>query len=109
MTKLEQTERLLAELTRAEKARVLQWVVQDLGDAVPGIESDPRVCGGDACIMRTRVPVWLLEQTRRLGTSEAALLLSYPTLRAEDLANAWSYVRSHRDEIDRHIAENEAA
>ena len=29
-------------------------------------------------------------------------------LRAEDLANAWAYVRSHRDEIERQIAENEA-
>jgi uncharacterized protein (DUF433 family) len=109
MTKLEEAERLLAELTRAEKVRVLQWVVQDLGDAVPGIESDPEVCGGDACIVRTRVPVWLLEQARRLGTSEAELLRSYPTLRAEDLANAWSYVRGHRAEIDGQITENEAA
>ena len=25
-----------------------------------------------------------------------------------DLANAWAYVRSHRDEINRHIEENEA-
>lgn len=109
MTKLEEAERLLADLTRAEKARVLQWVVQDLAGAVPGIESDPGVCGGDACIVRTRVPVWLLEQARRLGTSEAELLRSYPTLRAEDLANAWSYVRAHREETDRQITENEAA
>ena len=42
-------------------------------------------------------------------TTEAELLGSYPTLRAEDLANAWSYVRAHRAEIDRQIAENEAA
>lgn len=109
MTKLEEAERLLADLTPAEKARLLQWVVQDLGGAVPGIESDPGVCGGDACIVRTRVPVWLLEQARRLGTSEAELLRSYPALRAEDLVNAWSYVRAHRDETERQIAENEAA
>ena len=58
--------------------------------------------------MRTRIPVWVLEQARRQGVSEADLLRSYPTLRAEDLANAWAYVRSHRDEIDRQIEENEA-
>lgn len=52
--------------------------------------------------------VWLLEQARRLGTSEAELLSAYPTLRAEDLANAWAYVRSHREEIERQIAENES-
>ena len=28
--------------------------------------------------------------------------------RAEDLANAWSYVRSHRDEIDDQIKANES-
>jgi uncharacterized protein (DUF433 family) len=53
--------------------------------------------------------VWVLEQARRLGTSEADLLQCYPTLRAEDLANAWAYVRSHREEIDRQIHENETA
>ena len=74
-----------------------------------GIESTPGVCGGAACVVRTRIPVWLLENARRLGTPEAELLRAYPQLRAEDLANAWAYVRSHRDEIDGEIRENEAA
>ena len=77
------------------------------GGAFPGIESRPGVCGGKPCIVRTRIPVWVLEQSRRLGTSEADLLRSYPTLRAEDVANAWAYVRAHGDEIDRQIRENE--
>jgi uncharacterized protein (DUF433 family) len=51
--------------------------------------------------------VWVLEQARRLGTSEADLLRSYPTLRAADLVNAWSYVRKNREEVDRQIKENE--
>ena len=84
-------------------------MVQDLGDAFPGIESQPGVCGGEPCIMRTRIPVWVLEQARRLGTSEAVLLRAYPTLRAEDLTNAWAYVRSNREEIERKICANEAA
>jgi uncharacterized protein (DUF433 family) len=104
-----EVERLLRELSRGEKAQLLQWVAKDLGDAQPGIESAPGVCGGSATIVRTRIPVWVLEQARRLGMSEAELLRSYPSLRAEDLANAWAYVRSHRDEIDREIVENEAA
>ena len=91
------------------KARFLQIVARDLGDAFPGIDSNPRVCGGEPCIMRTRIPIWVLEQARRLEVSEAELLRSYPTLRAEDLANAWAYVRAHRDEIDEQIRENEAA
>ena len=49
----------------ADKAQLLQWVVRDLGDASPGIESRPGVCGGEPCIVRTRIPVWVLEQSRR--------------------------------------------
>lgn len=94
-------------LTRAEKAQLLQWIVQDLGDTFPGIESTPNVAGGAACIVRTRIPVWVLEQARRLGTTDADLLRAYPSLRAEDLANAWAYARSHADELARFIAENE--
>jgi uncharacterized protein (DUF433 family) len=52
--------------------------------------------------------VWILEQARRLGTTEAEILRCYPTLRAEDLANAWTYVRLNRTEINLDIAENEA-
>jgi hypothetical protein len=41
MTRLEKAEKLLWEMTPAEKAQVLQRVVRDLGDAFPGIESAP--------------------------------------------------------------------
>jgi uncharacterized protein (DUF433 family) len=109
MNTYQEAEKLLAAMTRAEKAQLLQWVVRDLGDSFPGIESNPNVCGGEPCIVRTRIPVWLLEQARRLGTSEADLLRAYPSLRAEDLANAWAYVRSHRAEIEQQIRENEEA
>ncbi len=109
MLTIAETEKLLAGLNRAEKAQLLQWIVRDLGDAFPGIESVPDIAGGEPCIVRTRIPVWMLEQAKRLGTSEADLLRAYPTLRAEDLANAWAFVRSHREEIDRQIKENEEA
>jgi uncharacterized protein (DUF433 family) len=109
MDALRQVEELLPCLSRAEKAQLLRLVVQELDDAFPGIDSSPGVCGGEACIVRTRVPVWALEQSRRLGMSEDQLLRSYPTLRAEDLVNAWAYVRSHRVEIEDDIRENETA
>ena len=102
-------EKLYKGLTRAEKAQLLQWAARDLGDAYPGIETNPQVAGGEPCIVRTRIPVWVLVQARRFGTSEADLLRSYPTLRAEDLANAWAYERSHRKEIDNQIKANEEA
>ena len=109
MSAITETEKLLAGLSRAEKAQLLQWLMRDLDNAFPGIKSFPDVAGGESCIVRTRIPVWLLEQAKRLGTSEADLLRAYPTLRAEDLTNAQAFVRSHRDEIDRQIKENEEA
>jgi uncharacterized protein (DUF433 family) len=83
--------------------------MRGLGDAFPGIEQQPGVCGGEPVILRTRIPVWLLVQARCLGASEADLLRNYPTLRAEDLANAWAYWRAHREEVLQQISENEAA
>jgi uncharacterized protein (DUF433 family) len=106
---VQEVEALLSQMSKAEKAQLLQVVVRDIGEAFPGIESTPGVQGGDPCIVRTRIPVWLLEQYRRLGTSEADILANYPSLRAEDLVNAWAYVRAHRDEIDRQIEEQESA
>ncbi len=100
---------MLAALSQAEKAQVLQWVARDLGDAFPGIESTPSVSGGEPCIVRTRIPVWVLIRARELGTSEADLLRAYPTLRAEDLTNAWAYARAHRSEIQAQIHDNETA
>jgi uncharacterized protein (DUF433 family) len=107
MDAIQEAEKLLSTMTRAEKAQLLQWVVRDLGNVDPGIEKTPGVCGGAACIGATRIPVWVLEQARRLGVSDADLLRDYPTLNAEDLVNAWYYVRAHRDEVDEDIRLNE--
>jgi uncharacterized protein (DUF433 family) len=109
MSALEEVDKIWPRLSRAEKAQLLQWAARDVGDAFPGIESTPGVCGGDPCIVRTRIPVWVLEQARRQGLGDADLLRAYPTLRAEDLVNAWAYVRAHALEVEQQIAENEAA
>jgi uncharacterized protein (DUF433 family) len=109
MTELEKVQSVVAGLSRAEKVRVLEWIVQDLGETFPGIESTPGVAGGEPCIIRTRIPVWALVRARQLGASEADLLSSYPRLHAEDLVHAWSYYQSHREDIDRQIRLNEAA
>lgn len=107
MDSLKQAEQAITNLSRAEKAQLLQWIARDLGDAFPGIESTPGVNGGAACIRQTRIAVWMLEEARRLGISEADLLRNYPGLNAQDLANAWNYVRSHQAEIEAQIAANE--
>jgi uncharacterized protein (DUF433 family) len=106
---LDEIERLVPTLTRGEKAQLLQTIAREVGDAFPGLDWSDSVCGGEPCITRTRIPIWLLVQTRHLGMSEAEILESYPTLRAEDLANAWAFYRAHREEIERQIRENEAA
>jgi uncharacterized protein (DUF433 family) len=105
---LKDLESSLASLTRAEKAEVLQRLAQDVANAWSGIDCKPGVAGGDACIVRTRIPVWTLENYRRLGWSESLILDNFPVLRAADVVNAWAYVDAHRAEIDRAIEENES-
>lgn len=109
MTVLEQAIDLISRLTRSEKARLMRDIVSQLDESFPGIDSQPGVCGGEPCIVRTRIPVWLLVQTRRRGASEADLLQAYPTLRAQDLVEAWGYWHAHPAEIERQIEANEAA
>jgi uncharacterized protein (DUF433 family) len=109
MTVLDKVRELLPEMTPGEKAQVLQWVAREIGGAFPGIESTPGVAGGEPCIVCTRIPVWVLVQALTLGSSEAEILRAYPTLRAEDLTNAWAYHRAHAAEIDQQILENETA
>ena len=109
MNRLQDIERQLESLSRAEKALLLGTLVREMGDSFPGIESTPDVCGGEPCIVRTRIPVWVLEAARRQGISESDLLKSYPSLRAEDLAQAWAFVHSHVEAIEKQIADNEGA
>jgi uncharacterized protein (DUF433 family) len=87
-------------------ATTVEQLLDRLGS---GIESTCGVCGGDPRIAGTRIPVWTLEQYRRLGVTESQILAAYPGLRATDLVNAWAYVAAHPDEIDRQIRENEEA
>jgi hypothetical protein len=41
MSVRQESEKLLAEMTRAEKAQLLQWLVRDLGDASPVLKVGP--------------------------------------------------------------------
>ena len=93
-------------LPKGDQMRLLSLVALEVADAHPGIDRRQGVCGGSTRIVRTRIPVWLLEALRRSGRSEAQLLADYPSLTAEDLTNAWQYARSHREEMEREIAAN---
>ena len=106
---LRKIETLLGQISSKEKGLVLQWFISDLGGNLIGIDKTSGVCGGEACIARTRIPVWLLVRQQQLGISEHEILSDYPSLRAEDLYNAWNYYRVHKDEINELIKENEEA
>lgn len=109
MTALQQVEALLPKFTPGERAILIQKVSSSDGNSFPGIEKTPGVCGGSACIIRTRIPVWSLVASKRLGFSDYELLQNYPTLRQQDLDNAWNYYLIHSSEIDLDIQENEEA
>jgi uncharacterized protein (DUF433 family) len=85
----------------------LQWIASELSGIFPGIEKTQDACGGDACITRTRIPVWSLVNSKKLRLSDAELLEAYPTLTPDDLRNAWNYVRGNRQEIESLIKKNE--
>ncbi len=73
MTTLREVEGLISSMTPGEKAQLLRWITRDFDGSFPGIEADPEVAGGAPCIVRTRIPVWVLVQARKLGASEGAI------------------------------------
>ena len=74
---------------------------------VSGIECTPGVCGGDACVARTRIPVWALVRARQLGVTDDEIVADYPALSHHDIDKAWAYYELHQAEIERQIASNE--
>ena len=107
MNILEEAKSVVSRLSPADRAELAFWLTSQSVELAPGIFSTPGVCGGDSCVGRTRIPVWVLESLRRQGLKEADLLEAYPGLHAEDLARARAYVATHRDEIDQQIADSE--
>jgi uncharacterized protein (DUF433 family) len=65
--------------------------------------------GGDACVHGTRIPVWVLDNCRRLGMPDAQILSTYPSLTPPDLEAAWDYVAANREEIEQAIRETKRA
>jgi len=104
---LKELEPQLLALTPAEKAQAISILAQSLSVSSSGIEKTPGVCGGDACVGNTRIPVWVLVNYRRLGATDAEILKDYPTLRLSDLKNAWAYAEANAEEIEANIQENE--
>jgi uncharacterized protein (DUF433 family) len=55
------------------------------------ITVDPQVCHGKACIKGTRVMVSVILDNLAAGTSRDEVLMSYPSLKSEDLDTAIAY------------------
>ncbi|WP_295618934.1 DUF433 domain-containing protein [Chamaesiphon sp. GL140_3_metabinner_50] len=105
---LKELEPQLLALSESEKVQVVQLLSQGKISQIQGIEKTPGVCGGSACIAGTRITVWGLVESQRIGYSEADLLTSYTTLSATNLANAWVYAATFSDEIEAEIEVNNA-
>jgi uncharacterized protein (DUF433 family) len=73
------------------------------------VEKSPGVCGGEARIVGTRIPVWQLVEARDLGVRESQLLIDFPRLTAQNLVDAWDYANEHPEEIAAAILDNEVA
>ena len=71
------------------------------------IKKPPDICGGDACIRNTRISVWGLVLSHRLGASDASILENIVGLTPDDLEAAGDYYRHHSEEIDEAIRVNE--
>jgi uncharacterized protein (DUF433 family) len=97
----------LLSLTSEEKAQAIQILISSLNRNFLGIEKNTGVVGGDACIVRTRIPVWTLINYRRLGASDEHILADFPSLCQSDLLNAWAYADEYSDEIEQAIRENQ--
>jgi uncharacterized protein (DUF433 family) len=106
MTAIQQVEALLPMMSAEEKTQIMRRVQKDL-HITPGIEKTLGVCGGRACIVRTRIPVWSLVEARQMGASTEDLLADFPTLSVNDLENAWNYYLLFQDEIDADISDNQ--
>ena len=64
-------------LNPVDKAKLINILTQTLTNSSLGIKKTLGVCGGDACIGNTRIPVWSLVCDRHLGDSDATALFRY--------------------------------
>jgi uncharacterized protein (DUF433 family) len=101
----------MSESGSADQTVVVYTPKSELNSQAPKtwIEKTPDVCGGDARIRRTRIPVWLLVEYRQAGLTDSQLLEAYPSLSTADMICAWEYYDRNKKEIDEAINRQEKA
>lgn len=74
----------------------------------PYICKHPGVCGGRACLVGRRVPVWQIAQYARMGTPIQGIREMFsPNIDNWDVAEALAYAQRHPDEIQKDIDDQE--
>jgi uncharacterized protein (DUF433 family) len=89
----------LLTLSPEEKTEIIQLL--------DGINKTPKVVGGAARIRNTRIPVWSLFQSHKMGVSDLEILEAHPELTQVDINNAWFYAETFPSEIEQAISANE--
>lgn len=99
-------EAILPQLSERETDILLYQIFERRKTPKRGVSKKPSICGGDACIEGTRMPVWSLVNHRLLGFTDLEILYNFPAMTAEDLKIAWKYYTDNRTEIDDLIREH---
>lgn len=104
VTLLPQTYERMERLAQARRQSVEELIAEIAAQPAHHIEQRPGVQGGDACIVGTRIPVWVLAAMHKRGDTVEDILEAYPHLTAAQVYAALSYYYDHRAETDAVIA-----
>lgn len=96
---IQELEKQLLSLSPDDQLAAIRVLLQAISEPARGISRTPGVMGGDACIAKTRIPVWLFVSYRQQGMSDGQILKGYPDLTATDLVEVWAYAKVHPNEI----------
>jgi len=96
----QELEQQLLSLSPDEQLEAIHVLLKETSGSARNITKTGGVMGGDACLARTRIPVWLLVSYSQQGMSDGQILEAYPDLSATDLVAVWAYARVHADEVE---------
>ena len=63
------------------------------------ISINPKICHGQACIKRTRIPVYQIVRMLANGDTIDELLTEYPSLKREDIFDCLDYAATLAEEL----------
>ncbi len=73
------------------------------------VHKDPAVCGGDAVVVGTRIPVHVIYRRAQAGESVETIQRAYPHLTLAQIHDALSYAYDHVKEIRSEIQREDEA